>query len=461
MVPRRTHKIDAGCAGGAKLDHADKLRREETISRGGLNHHCRAGSPTIQKIIYRYRWLLTLAALTIAALACALPGIFSPGASSEASDIPGAQQIYDEAGITVDEALAAPMEDQRKGVLDSLGPPDAFTLEWQELNGKSVRWEEWSYFDFKSRFDFVDGELLWTLEIPAAPDGSVYAHAFDPLAFEAGMSVAQVKSLFPDLAFMDVPLAEADIPAGVVLATDQLLLGFDQDQLVYVQTFILSPSDLLASEANPVPPTQAAAVPATQGAPVMPTAGAASAPLLVDTFDDPGRSATPLFGPETMEFSLYDGIGSLIAHKPGVLVALYDTPQATDFQATAKLWAPDPQPGAGYGLLFRSDDRAGGLAYYYMVLIQPADGIVVLDRWDAGKMTEVARRPLPDLGDGRLQLRLRVRGSDISVDINGAQVMQAQDSALPLPGLIGLVIQSPKDPDSVLFDELRVEMLSE
>jgi hypothetical protein len=207
--------------------------------------------------ILRGRNLILLATLAIPALACSLLNPFQRASPADTVDLSSAVEIYDEAGVSLQDALAVEAEDQRQQVLDLMGAPDAFTLEWQELEGQLVRWEEWSYFDFESRFDFVDGELLWTLDIAAAPDGSFYAHAFDPLAFQPDLSTADVKAMFPDLPFMEIPLGEADIPAGFLLATDQLLLGFSEDRLVYVQTFILSPDEPLLYDAGLAPATPA------------------------------------------------------------------------------------------------------------------------------------------------------------------------------------------------------------
>ena len=192
------------------------------------------------------RSLIGIAVIATAALACTLTFGNRSAASSEAVDLSSAAALYDEVGVSLEQALSAESEDRRPKLLELMGPPDAFTLEWQELNGRSIRWEEWSYFDFESRFDFVDGDLLWTLDIPPVADGSIYAHVFDPLAFQAGMSTAEVKAMFPVLPFVEIPLQEADIPAGLLLATDQLLLGFNDDQLVFVQTFVLSPDEALS-----------------------------------------------------------------------------------------------------------------------------------------------------------------------------------------------------------------------
>jgi hypothetical protein len=192
-----------------------------------------------------FRLLLLLAALLIAGLACNLPGITTGNGRTDEIDHPELDTLMEEVGISLDEVMAVPSVDERPDTLELLGAPDAFTLQWQELQDQYVRWEEWSYFDFESRFDFVDGVLLWTLDIDPAPSGSIYAHVFNPLEFEVGMTMAEVQRMLPDIVMTEITLDEADIPGGVLFAGDQILLGFDEDALVYVQTFILEPEEPL------------------------------------------------------------------------------------------------------------------------------------------------------------------------------------------------------------------------
>ena len=200
----------------------------------------------IWRVRGRYlRFLLLVIALLIAALACNLP-VASPGnGQSDEIDHPELDTLMEEVGISLDELMEVPSVDERTETLEYLGAPDAFTLEWQELQGQIVRWEEWSYFDFESRFDFVDGVLLWTLDIEPAPSGSIFAHVFNPLEFEVGMTMAEIQRMLPDIVMTEIPLDEVDIPGGVLFAGDQILLGFDEDGLVYVQTFILNPEEPL------------------------------------------------------------------------------------------------------------------------------------------------------------------------------------------------------------------------
>ncbi len=111
---------------------------------------------------------------------------------------PSEPPVADGQGYSLEEALAVKPEDRRGNVLDQMGPPDALKIIFQELDGSIVAREEWSYFDSLTRFDFVDGELLWTVDLDPVPDGSLYAHRYDPRDFVAYMSPAEVEDMLAD-----------------------------------------------------------------------------------------------------------------------------------------------------------------------------------------------------------------------------------------------------------------------
>jgi hypothetical protein len=143
------------------------------------------------------------------------------------SDQPSSDQM------TLAEALATEPEDRRPTVLEELGAPDAFSIRFDTVEGQVVRWESWSYFDFGHSFDFVDGELLWTVELDPIPDGSLYAHFYVPDDFQPHMSTAEVRELLPGQSLVEVDLSEGDIEGGLALAGDQILLAFDQDRCMW------------------------------------------------------------------------------------------------------------------------------------------------------------------------------------------------------------------------------------
>lgn len=147
-------------------------------------------------------------------------------------------------GAGADEAGADVVsEDRRPDLLAELGGPDAFVVSADEIDGTVVRFESWRYYEAATQVDLVDGEILWNVDIEPLPEGTLYPLWYDPTAFALLTSMEEVLSGLGDIELVEVALDDEEVPSGVLLAGDQLLLGFVDDQLVYVETFPLSPAE--------------------------------------------------------------------------------------------------------------------------------------------------------------------------------------------------------------------------
>jgi len=171
-------------------------------------------------------FIAILAVLILAVLACNMPSLTHPAAISN---------------MTLDQALAVTPRDDRPEILKRMGRPDAFKLTFASLNSKVVRYEQWSYFDDQTCMDFMNGTLVSTEKLDPLPDGSIFASEYDPQSFQAGMSPQDVTSLMGDTQLAQLDTADEGVAGGLVMAGQQILLGFDQDQLVYVETLVLTP----------------------------------------------------------------------------------------------------------------------------------------------------------------------------------------------------------------------------
>ena len=140
--------------------------------------------------------------------------------------------------------------DDRGTILSELGNPDAFSLSFdQDRDGVLYRVETWSYADAGIALTFVDGVLIndeslqtWSEELILWPV------QYDPLAFEAGMTPRQVQRLIGqrDLVALEVP---AELGENMVLyAGDQIILGFTEGELEYVETLAISVDTLEGEE---------------------------------------------------------------------------------------------------------------------------------------------------------------------------------------------------------------------
>jgi hypothetical protein len=151
----------------------------------------------------------------------------------------------------LDAALAAETVDDRPGVLAYLGPPDAFDIAIVQVEGGTVRKESWRYYQYATRVDFVDGEAVLTMEIEPMPEGTLFAAWYDPLAFEEGMTGAEVASVAASASpagmepeALDLSEGGEDLAGGTALVGDQILIGLHEDRLVYVETVALMPGEV-------------------------------------------------------------------------------------------------------------------------------------------------------------------------------------------------------------------------
>lgn len=188
-------------------------------------------------------WPIPLALLVLIFLSCNLPGI-AQRATPDAGQGPAGQPTAPsnlEQDMSLEEALAISPEDHRPQVLKQMGPPDTFRIAFVSVNGQPLRQEEWSYLDDNTRFDFVDGTLVWTLALEPMPETYLSAPQYDPLSFTADLTVADVQALLQDQELFQADMADTGVDGGLVMAGDQLLLGFDQGRLISVESFALAP----------------------------------------------------------------------------------------------------------------------------------------------------------------------------------------------------------------------------
>jgi len=154
--------------------------------------------------------------------------------------------------VSFEEAVAAgaAFVDDRPSVLERLGAPDSFQLTLDEIEGVMVRFESWSYHDLGSRIDFVDGAAAWNIEIDDIPNGSLLPIWYTPADFDLLMTLDDAKGVATRLSPADQTPTAIDLSEGgedyegtTLMVGDQIMLGFVDDVLVYVETFSLSADD--------------------------------------------------------------------------------------------------------------------------------------------------------------------------------------------------------------------------
>jgi hypothetical protein len=181
--------------------------------------------------------------------------------------------------------------------------------------------------------------------------------------------------------------------------------------------------------------------------------------VLQDHFD--ASPAQALFGSQHMTFVSENGQGVLTGHTPKVVLpAMYNEIALRDFEAAFDLIPPQIPSDSSYGLLFRSDDARGGLAHYYMVVLNGKTnrvGFAVFmhdefPRYDTENF-------LPGLWQAGKTNRVRVQAAEnlVNVFLNDALIYSAPDALLPNAGYIGLAMLTGETvPDTVRFDNLTI-----
>lgn len=355
--------------------------------------------------------------------------------------------------MTLEEALEIEPQDNRPTVFEEMGPPDAFTLKFQELEGQSVRWETWSYFDFNTLFEFIDGELLWTIDLEPVPDGSIYAHFYEPGQFQAGMSAADVQNLLWDQELLEIDLAALDLEGSLALAGDQILLAFENDQLVYVETVILSPDP----DGIPLVDTPPEQIPE-----ISPSAEAAEAPSsLQDLFESAAPLAIPNASEDFMTLENISGQGKFTTLYPqSLLVAYYENFSLADFSLQVDITFQNPGTGTKAGVIFRGEDPLEGMDHYIYIGVAPVEENLVLavfheTEWKRWDLIDIP----PEFVDpgGVYHLAVVGRGEEIFVFLDDVSVALLRENAVINPGYFGLSLAAYEVPDTVFFDNLTIE----
>ena len=191
------------------------------------------------------RFLLTTVLLFFLLAAGCGGGGGSDSATADTTDSDLLDPTLSAADLTLEQALSVEVEDARPVLLSNLGPPDAFSKTVDEVEGQLLISEEWSYISMGVRVDLVDGGIGIVAPIDPRPeDAAIYPRFYDPDEFDLFMDRASVLQLLEGQELTEFDLGEAGITGGFMIMGDQILLGFADNQLVYVETYVRVPDPL-------------------------------------------------------------------------------------------------------------------------------------------------------------------------------------------------------------------------
>jgi len=135
-------------------------------------------------------------------------------------------------------------EDQIE-IVNRLDPPESFTIMVcapDEDSDEVVRTEIWNYYSMQSRFVFTDGKLIMTEEIEAIDENAVLPK-YTPDRFVYGMSFKEVIDFLGEMEFALAEVIDEYVENGDLYFTEQLVLGFKDDMLFYVESLPLIPEE--------------------------------------------------------------------------------------------------------------------------------------------------------------------------------------------------------------------------
>lgn len=132
--------------------------------------------------------------------------------------------------------------DDRAVFLYDLGTPDAFAIAFEQTpEGGLYRVETWSYVEVGMTLTFADGVLIQTGSIDVSEDDiSAWPVDYDLLSFEAGMTLDAVQGLLAGQELVSLEVPEEFGADTVLYAGDQIVLGFTEGELEFVETLAIT-----------------------------------------------------------------------------------------------------------------------------------------------------------------------------------------------------------------------------
>jgi len=130
---------------------------------------------------------------------------------------------------------------QQQLLIDEFGWPDSFTiLEADADQGDPVRFETWIYYRGKISYTFFDGIFQVEGDVETLPQGFI-STPHHPDQFPLGASPDQIQALLPDYTLVPLENSEAIQPGAEMFVAQQLVLGFLDNRLFYVDALAFIP----------------------------------------------------------------------------------------------------------------------------------------------------------------------------------------------------------------------------
>lgn len=161
------------------------------------------------------------------------------GPLEEAAQTPG--RLEDETAATPPAFNPVSLSGEQQQVVEDLEWPDTFMIiEVDHREGRRIRQETWAYHQGKTTLTFLDGVFMAEGEVDRLPPGYVPT-PYHPDQFPLGSSLAQVQAALAGITLLSVEDAEPPQGGVRLYAGPQLMLGFLNDRLFYVDALAFIP----------------------------------------------------------------------------------------------------------------------------------------------------------------------------------------------------------------------------
>jgi len=133
------------------------------------------------------------------------------------------------------------LSEQQQLLVDEFSWPDSFTiLEADDEHGGTVRFETWIYYGGKITYTFFDGVFKVEGDVDRLTEGFIPT-PHHPDQFPLGASPDEIQALLPEHTLVPVENSDVIQPGTQIFVAQQLVLGFLENRLFYVDALTFIP----------------------------------------------------------------------------------------------------------------------------------------------------------------------------------------------------------------------------
>lgn len=130
---------------------------------------------------------------------------------------------------------------EQQALVDELGHPDTFTILFYDQglageNQQETRLEIWTYYQAGQEVTLLNGQVVERVDVERLPV-SLAPVRYRPEQFAAGMDRQAVLRASGLEAYISAPLDTEGVPGGGLLFGEQVVFGFQDESLAYVESF--------------------------------------------------------------------------------------------------------------------------------------------------------------------------------------------------------------------------------